>query len=323
MKFDWKICGALGIVAVAVIIGISRKPSPGIDRLPEPLPVARPPRPAAVSQKTGSETARWQPLLDDSIPWRKRLELTDGIREGLTPAEVSFLFAALDHRPAPGTEEQWWAVLNEIMERMRKHGIGADQYAARLGELAADPGRPEVARDYAIQHLLQWISPADPGIFPGEPDPQQRGETLDLVSRVIRDPSLQNTSIPGTALLALADASSRLPHEDAEPLWDALDPYIGPLVEGKGNASISLHVSAIQAAALRGRQAHLPAIRKLAMDEAADPSLRLSSIAALGLYGAQDSRAFLESVSRDGGRFSHAAQAAVSRLDQHLAGISE
>ena len=56
------------------------------------------------------------------------------------------------------------------------------------------------------------------------------------------------------------------------------------------------------------------------MNEAADPSLRLTSIAALGLYGAEESRSFLETVSRDGGRFSYAAKSALSRLDQHLAG---
>jgi len=121
-------------------------------------------------------------------------------------------------------------------------------------------------------------------------------------------------------MLALADASARLSQKEVAPIWNTLEPYLTPLCAGGSDASLGLHISAIQAAALTGRTAHLPAIRSLAMNEAADPSLRLTSIAALGLFGAEGSRGFLESVSRNGGKFSYAAKAAINRLNQHLEG---
>lgn len=273
--------------------------------------------------KPKSHLLKWQPLLDDSLTWQERLALTDEIREGITTQEISFLFAALDHQPLGATEEQWWVVMNEIMDRMRKHGLGADQYSIRIGKIAGDSKRPEVVRDYAIQHLLQWVSSANPQVFPSEADPLQRKESLELVTRIIRDPSLRHSSIPGTSLLALAHASARLPLEEVTPLWDALDSYLSPLCTGGSDASLGLHISAIQTAALMGRTCHLPAIRNLAMNEAADPSLRLTSIAALGIYHAEDSRDFLESISRDGGRLSYAAKSSLDRLNHHLTGSAK
>lgn len=323
MKLNSKLGIAVILLSATIGIGVKVVQSPTGGNPTALAPVNASPRPAAAqphsSQMPKQDLVKWQPLLDDSLSAQERLALTDGIREGTTLEEVAFLFAALDHQPLAGTEEQWWVVMNEIMERLRKQGLGADQYSIRMEAVADDSKRPEVVRDYAIQHLLQWLSPANPQVFPGESDPQQRKHSLQLVTRIIRDPSLRHSSIPGTALLALADASTRLPQGEVTPLWDELDSYLAPLCAGGSDASLALHVSAIQAAALMGRTAHLPAVRSLAMNVAADPSLRLTSIAALGLYGAESSRRFLESINRDGGSFSYAAKSAIDRLDQHLA----
>ena len=104
----------------------------------------------------------------------------------------------------------------------------------------------------------------------------------------------------------------------AEVVFDYGIQHLPQWISGSG-ASLGLHISAIQAAAIMGRTVHLPAIRNLATNAAANPSLRLTSIAALGLYGAEDSRVLLESIGREDGKFSYAAKSAINRLDQNLA----
>lgn len=319
MRQHWKKILPLALVFVAIIWAIKST------QQPIPAPTSPPKAPSSVAKaspafaKAQPLDKKWQTLLDDNLSWQQRLVTADSIRAGISPAEIEFLFSALDHMPTSGNEEAWWAVMNEIMQNLRRHSLGADQYAARLGKIAADSQRPDVARDYAIQHLLQWVSPCDSKTSPGETDHAIRSQTLTLVAGIIRDPSLRHSSIPGTALLALADATSRLPEAEAAACWEGLDAFLTPLIAGGSDASLSLHVSAIQAAALTGRTAHLPAIYRLAMDATSDPSLRLTSIAALGLYGAESNRASLTILSQNNDRFSYAARAALTRLDAHLA----
>ena len=188
MKFNGKIICAIAILTAAIVLGVKMARPPEIASAAEELsaPARHRVPNFRKSEKPKPDLTRWKPLLDDSLRWENRLVLAEGIREGITPAEVEFLFSALDHTPAAGTEEQWWVVMNEIMERMRRYGLGADQYAARLGKVVADSNRSEVARDYAIQHLLQWVSPGDPKISPAEADPATRSQTLALVSSTIR-----------------------------------------------------------------------------------------------------------------------------------------
>lgn len=319
MPHHWKKLLPLTLIIIAMVWAFKSANQPA------PIPTPPTKQTPSLSTVTAPITKpqplnkKWQALLDDNLTWQERLALADSIRAGISPAEVDFLFTALDHTPSPATQEAWWAVMNEIMERLRKQGLGADQYTARLSKIAADSQRPEVARDYAIQHLLQWISPIDSITTPSEPDPAIRAQTLVLVAGIIRDPSLRHSSISGTALLALADATSRLPSAEASACWDKLDVLLAPLAAGTSDASLTLHVSAIQAAALAGRTAHLPAIHRLAMDATANPSLRLTSIAALGLYGVEENRTSLTTLSHNNDRFSYAARAALARLDAQLA----
>lgn len=283
MTHHWKNLLMLAPLTLALAWALKSAQTPQSQPSASTSQPARTNWPSALPGKGQAVERKWHSLLDDSLTAQRRLLITDHIRADISVAEVNFLFSALDHTPSAGAEEPWWIIMNEIMERLRKQGLGADQYAARLSKIAADSQRPEVVRDYAIQHLLQWVAPSDSTTIPGEPSPAIRAQTLALVAGIIRDPSLRHSSIPGTALLALADATSRLPTAEAIACWDELDAFLAPLVAGGSDASLSLQGSAIQAAALTYRTEHMPAIFRLAKNETADPSLRLTSIAALAV----------------------------------------
>ena len=257
---------------------------------------------------------RWMPLLDRDLPRAERLALASTIGPGLPPQDVDFLFASLSHRPPAGEEEQWWSVLNEIMERMRKHGLGAERYSEILSSLILDSSQPDVVKDYAIQHLSQWLAPAAGGNAPGEGDTGRKQAALSAIARAIQNPGLAGGSVPGTGLMALADATPRLQPELSRQVWDGLQPFVLDTISGTGTASTATRVSAIQAVSLLDDPSYLPTIRKLASSDDADPSVKLSSIAALGVYGEEADRASLDFISKSGGRYRFAAAEALKKL---------
>jgi len=275
--------------------------------------------PSRNSPRAGNSEAisksRWQILTRDDLPRHQRLEIARQISDTLGPEDASALFAALDHAPRPGSEEDWYVVLNEIMERMRRYGIGAESFSTRLGKLVADPARPEVVRDYAIQHLVLWTAPGNPDQVPHEQEPEIIARNLGLIAGSVSDPALSHTTVPGTALLALAEASRNLPVDVSASAWQSLDAYLTGLFSGEIPTQPSTRVSAIQAVALAGRRQYLPDIRALASSETTDPSVRLSSIASLGFFATADDRILLERIAARNDRYRFAASSALERLN--------
>lgn len=254
----------------------------------------------------------WTALTRDTLPVYERLEIARSISPTLGDDDIATLFSALSHTPRAGGADDWYLVLNEIMEQMRRHGVAADRYAEALGAIIMDPDRPEVVRDYAIQHLALWIAPADSERFPHESDPETVAASLGQMKSVIRDESLVSTSIPGTALLALTDITPRIPATAA--IWEDLAPYLNGVISGKTGVPSFTRIAAMQAVSRTAQDRYLPVIRTLAEEESGDPSVRLSSIASLGVYGSLEDRPLLETLAASGGRYSYAARSALKRL---------
>ena len=293
-------------VAVAWLFS-SKKSAPSAEPSPAAQNITKQPRP-------DSTKSSWSALTQDDLPAYQRLELARQLPTSLQDRDVAALFAAMDHTPSSGSEEGWYVVLNEIMEQMRRYGLGSEQYAARLGAMIADSSRPEVVRDYAIQHLALWIAPGNPDQVPHEQDKERIAQSLQIISQALQAPGVAETSMPGTALLTLADISPNLPPELAAATWAALQPYLTELISGKTNAALSTQVSALQAVARTQQLQFLPTIRAIAASETADPSLRLSSIACLGTYANPADKAFLQTITSQNTRFRYAAQSALQRL---------
>jgi len=282
-----------------------------------------PTRPTKVSRTSdthnfGKEMAiksRWSGLTKDGLPAHQRLEIARQISESLSKEDTAALFAAMDHTPRSGGEQDWYLILNEIMEQMRRHGLGSDQYATRLGNMITDSSRPEVVRDYAIQHLALWIAPGNSEqVVPHEKNPGLIQSSLNSIVKAIEDPTIALTSIPGTALLALANISPNLPEENAAATWESLEAYLQGIISGDDSLHLSTRVSAIQAVSITGQQEFLPAIRLLAASEGTEPSIRLSSIASLGFYADSGDQTFLETLAAQNTQYKYAAQSALKRL---------
>ena len=100
MKLSSKLGIAVILLSATIGIGVKVMQSLTGGNSTALAPVNASPRAAAaqphLSQMPKQNLVKWQPLLDDSLSAQERLALTDGIREGGTPEEVAFLFAALD-----------------------------------------------------------------------------------------------------------------------------------------------------------------------------------------------------------------------------------
>lgn len=262
---------------------------------------------------TQTPQIKWSNLSDDSISRETRLNLARQIDLDLTPDAIDLLFEAL-HKKMTGPNETWWVVMNEIMEQMRKKGVAPERFGNELISLVEDSTQTEVARDYAVQHLSLWIAP-ESGNVPSETSQDVSTRALESIASTITDPSIAHTSIPGTAIMALTAAASNLSPETMAPVWLKLDPAMTSMLKGETRVPLSTRTTIIQSVALRGSSSHLPLIQSLARDEAVNPSMRLSSIAALGIYGSENDRAYLTSLVEGQTRYRYAAQSALKKFN--------
>ena len=266
------------------------------------------------SASLSKTSKKWQGLTNHTLPTHVRLDIARSIDTGLSTTAVDYLLSTFTHNPPHQFREQWWLVLNEIMEQMRKKGAAADRLGPALTALVMDDGQSEVVRDYAIQHLSLWIAPPASDA-PGESSKENSVAALKAIAATITDPGVAHTSIPGTAIMALTAATEHLPRE-TPPVWRQLDPALIAILKGETHGSLATRTTIIQSVALRGSSDHLPLIRQFARDEKMDPSLRLSSIAALGIYRSTEDRAYLQQIATGGTRYRHAAQAALKKLSK-------
>lgn len=269
-------------------------------------------RPVKVAPKKEDPAQKWTSLTDHRLTSQVRLELARTIDADLSSPEIELLFEALQFQPEGQRPEIWWLVMNEIMEQMRKKGVGKDRLTGAFVDLIEDAEQPEVVRDYAVQHLSQWMAPR--AGMPGETSPDQVDLSLQVIANVITDPSIAHTSIPGTALMSLTAASSLLSPEEMAPVWSRLDDQMTAMLKGEIEVPLSTKTTVIQSSAMRGSSTHLPLIQNMARNTAIDPSLRLSSIAALGIYRSEVDRDYLTNLSQGNSRYRYAAQAALKKL---------
>ena len=114
--------------------------------------------------------------------------------------------------------------------------------------------------------------------------------------------------------MALTANDEYIAPELTAPVWQKLDPVLTTILKGEVYGSLSTRTTIIQSVALRGSKEHLPLIRQFARDEKADPSMRLSSIAALGIYRSGDDRQYLQQIATGSTRYRYAAQSALKKL---------
>ena len=237
----------------------------------------------------------------------------------LSEGDVNSLYAYLTDRSGAARTEAWWYTLNEIMEQIRLQAIAPERIAPTFLSILLDPNEAEVPRDYALQHLAQWITPNPEGLdLAHEQDPERIREAIDGIIRVIPEPALGHSTIPGTGLTML-NLMQDAPFADQllQPALQHLGAWIKRTVLGQNpDASEILRGEAIQTVGDFLLDEHAPYLRELAHDPESSPDLRLRAISALGDLGHPADRAPLLQLANSPGLLRDAVISALGRLDQ-------
>ena len=262
-------------------------------------------------------STRFQFLTDPSISWQVRANhLRELDANTLSSSEVDALYELLEHRPLPEHAEDWWTVVNEVMEQMRLQAIGRDRYAKALLAIIRDPSVSEIPRDYSIQHLMQWIAPHGESLgLPQEEDPALVREAVTATITAIIDPELAQTNIPGTALNMLVNARSGvIEPQIIDEAISQLQPWIRGVIPGRISVEPNNRKDAIGAAGSLGLREHYTMIRGFAFDDQVDPDVRLRSIAALALYDHEADLEPMRQIARSNSPLNYAAKSALGKM---------
>jgi len=179
-----------------------------------------------------------------------------------------------------------------------------------------DTKQPDVLRDYSVQHLATWINPrshqgnsATPA-----PSPEVTDKVLDALVTAATDPTLENSSIPGTTLMMFINLTHTSNPLDCTAAVDKLKPWLSAALEDGSKLSNPVRVSAIGAAGILDPEQFRPAIRRIAYQENGQSSLQLPAIATLGQSGEVDDIEKLQNVARAQPALAYAAKEACKLL---------
>jgi hypothetical protein len=233
----------------------------------------------------------------------ERLDLLHAINEKLTEDECLLLLHELRKRRAKSTPEGWYSeYMHEICCLLGRQDATKQEYAGILADIASDPQRDEVIRDYALQHLrLLWES-ADSHlrrkivlsleVLARDESPISASSMLSL--HLLGSPSNANAvSESGASQIPKDSRAFELPNERIEPLVSKV------MACGPTNVSVVSRMTAVRIVRERGMRSCLPLLRKMASDSGAEHAVvRMAAISALGALGNSSDIAFLNTLDR-------------------------
>jgi len=274
--------------------------SGGPDAAPgRPRRNAQPARPSPVP-------ALIRTLTDPSRRLEEQIEAVRALPSDLSEDETAAL-AALFRRPAPANARRgrWHVLLNEVMEVLRQPRFGWAGYGETMGGLLADRSADPVVRDYAAQHLAIWLGDGRGAAASAE----EFDRAMKTYLAVLAGEGESFEQVAGTSLMALCKLREKRGASDFEPYDAELANLVAAYAGGTLPASLPNRVSAIQAAGRMGLRKALPDIRRYA--PAPNPTIRLSSVAALGYFADPEDREFLENLANSNDRLRFAARTAL------------
>jgi|GEM_PF-5666145 len=298
-------------------------------------------------KETGGST--FEDLLDSSVRWQVKVDRLRRIDpKNLSGEDIDQLFVLLGHVPSSQHSEAWYVTVNEIMEQLRRHGIGEDRLADAFLAVLKKGDQHEVIRDYAAQHLGQWINPRPD--FPGAPFEKNKDkvrEALSAFAETVQNPELSYTSIPGTTLAVIADfiggpaPEAVDPHVASFPPEDlpgevrkiqqeetaaaqssdeqpevvrSLVPWLRKTITSDNETSRLTYISALNFVGQIQLAELYPEVRALVETGKLHPSIKLNAISTLGLIGTGEDEILLRTISNSDQKLRFAAQAALKNL---------
>lgn len=250
-------------------------------------------------------------ILNPTIHWEERVHAVAELPRYLDTSTRTSLFDYLTNKPEGEPQNNWYLVANEIMQTLRERELPAGFYTGHLVALIESGTADAVIRDYAVQHLSQWVS----GIVPTakETDPAQVSAAFSAMCCQAAAVENGHLTLVGTTLNALADLLVHSESSISAKREDFQKIAIKIASTADGSVSAFNRASALQAAA-RLDAPELPELcRQLVHRPDLAPDLRLGSVAALGLVGNAADVALLQSFTPDS-QFHYAASAAIQHI---------
>ena len=247
-------------------------------RRPSPLPV----RPAP-------SVTRLDFLTDLGQPYEVRINLLRTIlATECSEPEIRYLYQLLAQgAPKAEVPEHGFVITNAIMGQLLSHETDASRFAEKFTALITDGRQPEVVRDYAVQYLASWLNPrpAQATKVLAAPSPEITAQILKSLVSAATDPSLGQTTIPGTTLMMLVELTRTGSGVDCRESIVTLRPWLGQALADGSTLSQSVRVSAVIAAGVLAPDEFRPTLRKIAYRSGGATVLQLPALAGLGQSG--------------------------------------
>jgi hypothetical protein len=285
---------------------------------PTEITEAPPPRMRTQAPRSAPQPTRLDFLSDTGLPYQARItRFRNTLATGCSEPEIRFLYRLLESSPPTGElPEHWYVIANDIMTAILANETDPGRFSGIFIGLLNSPHQPEVIRDYAVQHLATWLNPlsvqATATSLPTA-SPELAGQVLESLAAAATDPSLEQTSIPGTILMMLVDLK-RTGGVDCSQAVATLKPWLTQALRDDSPLGNPIRVSAVGAAGILAPDEFRPLIRNIAYQENGGSSLRLPAIAALGQAGEAADLPKLREIAASSPELTYAAQDAVIAL---------
>ena len=257
----------------------------------------------------GSQLFERISILDHDIPCQEQSALLSWIT-GPKPDGIS--------------DAKWLHIVNEVMDKLCHQHQPLPELGETLSSIVRNPAKIPGVRDYALQHLVDWLTPTATG-EPFETNPTKREA---IIKTLIQAASETTENLAGTALLALhltlegshrSGIAENTPTEKQQPssfTATILRPLAVNLAT-TADATDGARETALQVCAEQGFNEILPKAREIATNTAFRDSLRLSAIAVIGQIGVPGDKLLLEQLTKTAStRLQKALQPALKNLQK-------
>ncbi len=262
-------------------------------------------------------------ITDPGLPWQLRIDqLRSILSSECGEPEIRYLYQLLEKAPlASELPEHWYVIANDIMTQLMEHDTDPHRFSTNFLGLLQDTRQPLVIRDYAVQYLVSWLNPRSrqaTAVDRPAPPPEIAGQVLQALVAAAIDPASEQSTIPGTTLMMLVDFARSPGEVDCSSAIMTLKPWLSHALQDGSTLSMSVRVSAVQAAAFLAPDEFRPVLRKIAFSDNGQSSLRLPSIAALGRCGEAGDLPRLKEIVNDNPELAYAAREASAKLTASL-----
>jgi hypothetical protein len=266
--------------------------------------------PAPSAGRRSAVPAMVKNLVDPARHLDERIEAIRSLPTDLSQAETAAVVEIFyQGTPDSTSAGKWYVLVNELMEVLRQPRHEWSGFGSTMEDLMKDRHLDPVVRDYAAQHLAHWLGDSRISAVTDEVWAQAMATYLTVLGgeREAFEP------VVGTSLMALSELYEKRGPESFAPIRNQFAPLLSDYITGKRPASMANRISAIQAAGRISMSEALPQVRELARNPESNPSLRLSSVAALGYFKDPADKPFLEELASSDDRLRFAAREALKK----------